>query len=128
MPTSLRPPYTNSATFTVGQTMANIPIVQNFNTNLWVIEQITITYSAPTDNVNVTIYQNGVNVTGSPMVPGAVGLTQTFSGVPPIYMEASDDVVCSLAVTGTGSSGAQAIIYVSYREIGYDSDELDGRF
>ena len=125
----LRPPYTDSVQIPAGATSAQIPILNNDGQTIWVVEQISVTYSNSGDQVNASVIQSGIVATGGSLFPSASGLTQTFNGDPPLYVESYTNQYVLIGVTTIGGAlGGLASIFVLYREIGYDDDELQGRY
>lgn len=130
----LRSPYENTVIIPHTATNGFVPIVFNDYSHVWVVEQITATYSNNTEAVAASVTQNNVVITGGPLVrssiPGATNLVQTFAGNPYIYIEAVDKVQVNFSITGGEqlSAGATAAIYVQYRELTYNDPELSGRF
>lgn len=122
----LRPDYFNSATIAPAQTTVNVPILQNQYEMVWVIEQIVVKYSVATDYPQVTIVKNDQVYSGAAQfLKGSAGLAQTFAGVPYLYKEVDDEVHVRVE---NGTAGALVTIQVQYRVIGYDHEELEGRF
>ena len=130
----LRSPYENTAVIAHTAVSGAVPIVFNDYSHVWVIEQITATYSNNAEAVAASVSQNGVIITGGPLVrssvPGANNLVQTFAGDPYIYVEAADKTQVNFTVTGGEqlANGATATIYVQYRELSYNDPELSGRY
>jgi len=130
----LRSPYENSVIVAHTVTNASVPIVFNDYSHVWVVEQIAATYSNGGEAVAASVTQNGVVITGGPLlrsaIPGATNLVQTFAGDPYLYIEAADTTQVNFAVTGGEqlAGGAAATIYVQYRELTYNDPELAGRF
>lgn len=130
----LRSPYENAITIAHLAVSGAVPIVFNDYSHVWVVEQIAATYSNNTEAVACSVSQNGVIITGGPLIrsaiPGATNLVQTFAGDPYLYIEAADKTQVNFAVTGgeQNASGATATIYVQYRELSYNDPELAGRY
>lgn len=124
----LRQPYVNSVVVPGGATSATVPIVINMIDVIWAIEQITCNFSNGNDSSSVAIVQDGYFPTAGALFPSASGLTQTFAGQPYIYLESSNalNVKFSFSLTG-GSLGGTALVYVQYRALSIDDEELVGR-
>lgn len=130
----LRSPYENSVVVPHTATNGIVPIVFNDYSHVWVVEQIAATYSNNGEAVAASVTQNGVVITGGPLIrsaiPGSANIVQTFAGDPYLYIEANDTTQVNFAITGGEqlAAGATATIYVQYRELTYNDPELAGRF
>lgn len=122
----LRPDWTGTATILPAQTSCVVRFNPNIVEVVWVIEQISIRYSNPNDAPQVSIVKNGNVFSGAAQfLLGNNGLAQTFAGQPYMYVENDDAVSVNV---DNGTAGAAVFVQFQYRIIGYDSDELAGRF
>ena len=98
-----------------GQTTVSVPINQSNSSYCWEVEQITVTYGNQTDNPQVTITKNGVPYAPTAiLVPGPNGnQSQTFAGLPYLYVKSSDDA--EIVIT-SGTAGATVTVFAQYRE------------
>lgn len=122
----LRTPYYNSGTIDVGKTAIDVRVVNNQIERVWVIEQLQVQYSISTDAPTVAIVLDGQVYSGpAQMLKGSSGVGQTFAGTPYLYVENDSDVIVRIQ---DGTAGALVTVQAQYREIGYQDEELRGRF
>lgn len=108
------------------QTSITLNVTQGNYEQVWVFEQISVSYSIGTDSPTVSILKNGILFSGAAQfLRGNPGLGQTFGGVPYVYLESSDTLSI---VVENGTAGAQVKAICQYRILNYDDDELAGRF
>ncbi|HEY6019823.1 MAG TPA: hypothetical protein VIY48_07930 [Candidatus Paceibacterota bacterium] len=122
----LHDPWIVNGTIAPAQTSITLQIRQGNYEQVWVFEQIAVSYSISTDAPTVSILKNGILYSGAAQfLKGNPGLGQTFAGEPYLYLESSDEIDI---VIQNGTAGAQVKAQCQYRIIGYDDDELKGRF
>lgn len=122
----LRDPWIEAGKIPVAGTSVTLSIKQGNYEQVWVFEQIAVSYDISTDAPTVSILKNDVIFSGAAQfLKGNPGLGQTFAGVPYLYLESSD--VLKIVVEN-GTAGANVKAVCQYRVIGYDDDELAGRF
>lgn len=122
----LRDPWVESGTIPLAGTSLTLNIRQGNYEQVWVFEQIAVSYDISTDAPTVSIIKNGVIFSGAAQfLKGNPGLAQTFAGVPYLYLESGDSLQI---VVQDGTAGAHIKAVCQYRVIGYDDDELAGRF
>lgn len=122
----LHDPWIVNGTIQPAQTAITLKVAQGNYEQVWVFEQIAVSYSVSTDSPTVSILKNNVLYAGAAQfLKGNPGLGQTFGGVPYVYLESSDELEI---VVQNGTAGAQVKAICQYRIINYDDPELAGRF
>lgn len=123
------PDWLSSSVNVAATGIGTVLLKQNNPAVVWEVQQVTVNVGPTSTTGNVGIFKNGQMVTPTSTLTPAVSSTgvatisQTASGLPYVYIQASDELEI---VVSSATNGDRISVRAQYREIPSDSPLVFG--